>query len=243
MIQHQQQHSTSTQIMYNNISMEFHIRENITYQTFDQLLKEVFQIQGQILGLVDKQSKSVYDIVEFCNLSKNFKSGQKFQLIVNYNNSTDTSENQKILSTPTQNMSRRYNGQTKSQYRNKSADQHRINNRQNSIKNEEHNIFYIEDYEAFMGNIIKEGSTQIFTFLFLDEKNTMKQYGPLLSRSYQQNFPQINFYYSLYPSKRQRGPFQPSDNTYLLSFQNFKIKIYKQLCIQFKVFSWKLISF
>jgi len=68
-----------------------------------------------------------------------------------------------------------------------------------------------------MHEIKRSGKEDLFCMLFFDEQYKLKAYGQPLINIFAASVTGIDFYYSLYPSKRSRGPFQPMNETYLCS--------------------------
>ncbi|KAL4488816.1 hypothetical protein ABPG72_016469 [Tetrahymena utriculariae] len=238
-------------ITHNNITNFFCLREGINIDHFENLLKVVFMIDGNILGLKSQKTGIIYDIGEFCNQNYFQLSNETFQLISSNvqlgsplnSNPTRQSLNIRSYSNLSQSVPKQSKSNHKPSSRNKSNDipphiqqklTHRYSIKSASKYSDEPCQFFIEDFEVFMTLPGKDNPEYLFCFFLFDDTQAMKQYGPLVCRSYSNNFPSVDFYYSLYPSKRSRSPFQPSDKIMLFSFyQGHNIIIERELALSY----------
>ncbi|KAL4440942.1 hypothetical protein ABPG74_009355 [Tetrahymena malaccensis] len=238
-------------ITHNNITNYFCLREGINVDHFENLLKVVFMIDGNILGLKSQKTGIIYDIGEFCNQNYFQLSNETFQLISSNvqlgsplnSNPTRQSSNIRSYSNLSQSVPKQQKSNHKPSSRNKSNDipshiqqklTHRYSIKSASKYSDEPCQFFIEDFEVFMTLPGKDNPEYLFCFFLFDDTQTMKQYGPPVCKSYSSNFPSVDFYYSLYPSKRSRSPFQPSDNIMLFSFyQGHNIIIERELALSY----------
>jgi hypothetical protein len=73
----------------------------------------------------------------------------------------------------------------------------------------------IEDYEFFVHCVVRRSIEELFVVLFFDDYDKMQKFGTQLHLRLEGLG--IKVYYTLYPSKRSRGPFVVSEESYLLS--------------------------
>ncbi|EAS02677.2 hypothetical protein TTHERM_00579210 (macronuclear) [Tetrahymena thermophila SB210] len=82
----------------------------------------------------------------------------------------------------------------------------------------------IHDFEAFMHDTVP---VNFYCVLFFDDHEQLKE-GNSIAKQINQPFPNIEVYYSLYPSKRSKGAFVPSDSPYLFQLYHGKEMIFER---------------